>query len=126
MKNSITEKRSNPRAKKQEKARKKTAIDFCGVKLTALRREFIINYVTPGQPCFHNALQSAIKAGYKKATAESTIYIILQDPDIQKIIRTNEALAHQAIHESAMRALELKQQRAFLILLNTSRNGRLR
>jgi phage terminase small subunit len=92
---------------------KAAGIDFCGVKLTALRRAFIINYVTPGQPCFHNALQAALKAGYKEAVAKSNIYGILREPDIQKIIRTNENLLHQSIHESAMRALELKQRRAF-------------
>lgn len=99
--------------KKQEKARKNSGIDFCGVKLTALRRSFIINYVTPGQPCFHNAYQSAIKAGYKETAAKSTIYIILHDPDIQKIIKTNENLIHKKVHESSMRAIELKQHRAF-------------
>jgi hypothetical protein len=88
-------------------------IDFCGVKLTALRRALIVNYVTPGQPCFHNALQAALKAGYKQATAKSEIYSVLRDPNIQKIIRTNENLIHQAVHESAMKALELKQRRAF-------------
>jgi phage terminase small subunit len=107
-----------PVAKKQKKAEKpdvipEDGIDFCGVKLTALRRAFIINYVTPGQPCFHNALQSALKAGYKKMTATGEIYRIIRNPDIQKIIKTNENLIHQRIHESAMRALEIKQQRAF-------------
>jgi hypothetical protein len=90
-----------------------SGIDFCGVKLTALRRAFLIYYVTPGQSCFHNALQSALKAGYRKATAKSDIYGLLREPDIQKIIRTNESLIHQKVHESAMRAMELKQQRAF-------------
>ncbi|MDR1903944.1 MAG: terminase small subunit [Treponema sp.] len=100
------------------KGRKKSeendfAIDFCGVKLTALRRDFIVNYVTPGQPCFHNALQAALKAGYKEGVAKARIYDILRDPDIQKIIKKNESMAHRALHESAMRALELKQRRAF-------------
>jgi hypothetical protein len=90
-----------------------SGIDFCGVKLTALRRAFIIYYVTPGQLCFHNALQSALKAGYKEATAKSDIYGLIREPDIQKIIRANESLIHQKVHESAMRAIELKQRRAF-------------
>jgi hypothetical protein len=90
-----------------------SGIDFCGVKLTALRRAFIIYYVTPGQSCFHNALQSALKAGYKKSTAKSDVYGLLREPDIQKIIRTNENLIHQKVHESAMRAIDLKQRRAF-------------
>jgi phage terminase small subunit len=90
-----------------------SGIDFCGVKLTVLRRAFIIHYVTPGQPCFHNALQAALKAGYRKATAKSDVYGLLREPDIQKIIRANENLIHQKVHESAMRALELKQRRAF-------------
>jgi phage terminase small subunit len=96
--------------KKQEEIE---AIDLCGVKLTALRRDFLINYITPGQPCFHNALQAAIKAGYKEVVAKSNIYGILREPDIQKIIKKNESIAHQALHASAMRALELKQRRAF-------------
>jgi phage terminase small subunit len=90
-----------------------SGIDFCGVKLTALRRAFIINYVTPGQPCFHNALQAALKAGYKESVAKTEIYSVIREPDIQKIIKTNENLIHQKVHESAMRALELKQRRAF-------------
>jgi hypothetical protein len=88
-------------------------IDFCNVKLNALRRMFLINYVTPGQPCFHNALQAALKAGYKESVAKTAIYTILREPDIQKIIKKNESMAYQALHESAMRALEIKQQRAF-------------
>ncbi|MDR2072328.1 MAG: terminase small subunit [Spirochaetaceae bacterium] len=99
--------------RKTEKKSEITAIDFCGVKLTALRRNFIIHYVTPGQPCFHNALQSALKAGYRKTTAKTDIYEVLRHPDIQKIIQKNESMAFQALHASAMRALELKQQRAF-------------
>jgi hypothetical protein len=90
-----------------------SGIDFCGVKLTALRRAFLIYYVTPGQSRFHNALQSALKAGYRKATAKSDVYGLLREPDIQKIIRANENLIHQIVHESAMRAIELKQRRAF-------------
>jgi phage terminase small subunit len=88
-------------------------IDFCGVKLTALRRDFLINYILPGQPCFHNALRAALKAGYKETVAKTEIYNILKEPDIQKIIKKNESIAHQALHASAMRALELKQRRAF-------------
>jgi hypothetical protein len=107
-----------PVARKQKNTEKtdvlpEAGIDFCGVKLTMLRRAFIINYVTPGQPCFHNALQSALKAGYRKMTATGEIYRIIRDPDIQKIIKTNENLIHQRVHESAMRALEIKQHRAF-------------
>jgi hypothetical protein len=107
-----------PTAKQQKNTEKidvlpEEGIDFCGVKLTVLRRAFIVNYVTPGQPCFHNALQSAIKAGYTKMTATGEIYRIIRDPDIQTIIKTNENLIHQRVHESAMRALEIKQRRAF-------------
>jgi hypothetical protein len=92
---------------------KADGIDLCGVKLTALRQAFIINYVTPGQPCFHNALQSAIKAGYKESVAKVEIYKVIREPNIQKIIKANEHLIHQKVHESAMRAIELKQHRAF-------------
>jgi len=102
-----------------EKARKKQekkdviAIDLCGVKLTAMQCDFIVNYVTPGQPGFHNAYQAALKAGYAEAVAKSNIYGLLQNPDIQKIIRANERLIHNAVHSAALRALEAKQQRAF-------------
>jgi hypothetical protein len=102
--------------KKSQKITEKpvsTAIDFCDVKLTALKRGFIINYCTPGQPYFHNALQAALAAGYKKNTANSEIYRTLQDPNIQKIIQKNERMFHMALRDSAMRAIELKQRRAF-------------
>jgi hypothetical protein len=104
-------------AGKSQKTEKKQEsfgpVDFCGVKLTMKRRDFIIKYVTPGLPTFHNALRAAIEAGYRESTAKTDIYELLQHPDIQKIIKKNESLAHAAIHESAMRALELKQRRAF-------------
>jgi hypothetical protein len=108
----------SPAAAKPKKNQDKTVaavspVDFCGVKLTAKRRYFIIHYVTPGQPGFHNAMQAALNAGYKKTVAKSDIYTLLQDPDIQKIIKKNESMAYQALHASAMRALELKQRRAF-------------
>jgi aldehyde:ferredoxin oxidoreductase len=54
-----------------------------------------------------------LKAGYKTATAKTDIYDILKEPDIQKIIKKNESIAYQALHASAMRAIELKQRRAF-------------
>jgi len=88
-------------------------IDFCGVELTGKQRDFLKYYITPGQPCFHNALQSALKAGYKEKTAKTVIYVQLRGNDFQKIIKTNENLIHHRIHESAMRAIELKQHRAF-------------
>ena len=101
--------------KNQEKAAvvAVSAVDFCGVKLTAMRRDFIVHYVTPGQPAFHNAMQAALKAGYKETVAKSDIYTLLQDPNIQKIIKKNESMAHNAIHDAAMRALDIKQRRAF-------------
>ena len=99
--------------KKNQEKKAPAPIDFCGVKLTALRRAFLVNYVTPGQPCFHNAFQAALKAGYREAFAKSDIYNLLRAPDIQKIIKVNEGMAHRALHDSAMRALELKQRRAF-------------
>ena len=98
--------------KKQEKKTIAT-IDFCGVKLTGLQRDFIVYYITPGQPGFHNAYQAAIKAGYSETAAKSNIYILLQNPNVQKIVRANEQLIHNALHSAAMRALEIKQQRAF-------------
>jgi phage terminase small subunit len=73
-----------------------------------------------------------MEAGYKEATARTDIYELLQHPDIQKIIKKNESLAHAAIHNAAMRALELKQRRAFFDPLDyfeekditiTSKNG---
>jgi phage terminase small subunit len=99
--------------KTQKNADSSSPVDFCGVKLTAKRRDFIIHYVTPGIPSFHNAMQAALKAGYRGATVKAEIYRLLQTPDIQKIIKKNESMAHNAIHDAAMRALELKQRRAF-------------
>jgi phage terminase small subunit len=90
-----------------------SAIDLCGVKLTDMQLKFIINYLTPGQPYFHNAFQSALKAGYAKYYASSNIFAFLKREDIKKIIKANEHLVHDAINSAALRALELKQQRAF-------------
>jgi len=101
------------KSKKNQDKSTLPVIDFCGIKLTALRRDFIIHYCTPGQPCFHNAFQAALKAGFSETVAKSDIYGILRDPDIQRIIKTNEDMAHRAIHDAAMRAMELKQRRAF-------------
>jgi len=112
--------------KKLEKARKKdlsaieavddiinNGIDFCNVELTPRRRDFLIYYITPGQPLFHNALQAALKAGYSEATAKTKVYALLSEPDIQKIIKKNESLFYRKIHGSAVRAIEIKQHRAF-------------
>lgn len=89
------------------------AIDYCGIDLTPKMRDFLVYYIIPGQPFFHNALKSAIKAGYAEATAKAEIYRFLALPEIQKILRTNEALVHQDMHEAAKRAREIKKQRAF-------------
>jgi phage terminase small subunit len=102
--------------KMQKNADSTGPVDFCGVRLTPMRRDFIIKYVTPGLPTFHNALQAALEAGYKEASAKAGIYRLLRDPDIQNIIKQNERLSYQALHESALRALELKQRRAFFDL----------
>ena len=90
-----------------------SAVDFCGIKLSAKRYAFLTHYLTPDSPYFHNARQSAIKAGYAENTANVEIYRMLQEPGIQKIVQHNERLAHLALHESAKRAIEIKQQRAF-------------
>ena len=113
-------KAASKKAPVKEKARKKQEkeavlavdIDKCGIKLTALKYKFIVNYITPGQPCFHNALQSALKAGYSVSAAKANIYTLLQNPDIKRIIKANESLIYQKVHESAV-ALEIKQRRAF-------------
>jgi len=89
------------------------AVDFCGVKLNAKRHAFLTNYLTPGGRCFHNARQSAMEAGYAESTANVDAYRMLQEPDIQKVIQHNERLLHMALRESAKRAIELKQTRAF-------------
>jgi hypothetical protein len=113
----VPQKLLKPEANKSNKTEKNrdsfSPVDFCGVKLTAKRRDFIIKYITPGLPTFHNALRAALEAGYREATARTDIYELLQSPDIQKIIKKNESLARAAIHDAAMRALELKQHRAF-------------
>jgi phage terminase small subunit len=111
-----------PSPKNLEKPRKKeialdivpeAGIEFLDVKLTPLRRAFLVYYITPGQPCFQNALQSALKAGYAPSTAKVDIYVLLRDPEIQKIIRINENLIYQKLHSAAMKAIEVKQLRAF-------------
>jgi hypothetical protein len=98
-----------------EKTRKidTTIIDFCGVNLNAKLRLFLAHYLTPGSSCFHNAFQAALSAGYARSTANTDIYRILRVPDIKKIIQKNDDMFHIAIHESAMRAMEIKQHRAF-------------
>jgi len=88
-------------------------INFLDVELTPLCKMFLIYYLTPGQPYFQNALQAAIEAGYSPATAKTHIYEILQQPEIQKIVKVNENLIYQELHSSAMRALKAKQIRAF-------------
>ncbi len=111
--NSKPSRSSNTQKNAEKNALEVTAIDFCEVKLTVRKREFLINYCTPGQPNFHNALQSALSAGYSRQTATAEIYRILREPDIQKIIQKNEQLAHMSLREAAKRAIQLKQTRAF-------------
>ena len=130
-------KKKNPESKKKnqkppiklEKTRKKNennspnevkdvmikgnSIDFCEVKLNPRQRCFLIHYLTPGIPTYHNALQAAIKCGYSEDTAKVNIYRLLREPDIQKIIKANEVLAQQSLHEAAKKALEIKKLRAF-------------
>jgi hypothetical protein len=88
-------------------------IDFCGVSLTPLRYSFLWYYLTPGQSCFHNAYQSAVKAGFAESTARTDVYGILREPDIQKIIAANDKLVQLSLREAAKRAIEIKQSRAF-------------
>ena len=88
-------------------------IDFCGVDLLPRQRHFLTLYLTPGSPCFHNALQAALKAGYARDTASCNVYKLLREPVIQKILKTNEGIAQQDLSEAAKRAMELKKQRAF-------------
>ena len=54
-----------------------------------------------------------MEAGYAESTANVDAYRMLQEPDIQKVIQHNERLLHLALRESAKRAIELKQTRAF-------------
>ena len=89
-----------------------TELDFCGVELNARRYAFLVNYLTPGGECFHNALKSAMKAGYSEETAKARIYKIMREPDMQRIISANAALAFQSLHEAAKMAIEVKKQRA--------------
>jgi hypothetical protein len=88
-------------------------IDLCKVKLSAKRHDFLLNYLTPGSPCFHNALQAARKAGYSEETAKGTIYRLLREPEIQRIVAANEGLAQQSLREAAKKAIEIKKRRAF-------------
>jgi hypothetical protein len=89
-----------------------TEIDFCGVELSHRMHDFLTYYLTPGSPCFQNAKQAAIKAGYTESTAQSQIYRLLGNPDIQKILKKNEDLARHAFHEEAKELLRAKKRRA--------------
>jgi hypothetical protein len=88
-------------------------IDFCGVKLNAQRHAFLVYYLTPGSPYFHNGLQAALKAGYSEETAKTGTYKMLREPDMQKIVEANKKLAYQSLHEAAKMAMEIKKKRAF-------------
>jgi phage terminase small subunit len=111
-------------AKKLEKTRQKldnlpivetlpnVGIDFCDVKVKGRLHSFLLYYLTPGQNCFRNAKQAAIKAGYSESTASVNMYSILCKPEIQKIISANEKLAVASLREAAVRAIEIKKQRA--------------
>jgi len=88
-------------------------IDFCGITVKGRLHTFLLYYLTPGQYCFHNARQAAMKAGYSESTASAVIYGVLRKPEIQKIITANENLAAYSLHEAAKRAIEIKKQRAF-------------
>jgi hypothetical protein len=101
----------NPR-KTQEK-NDVTAIDLCGVKLTAMQHRFILAYVSPWTDTFHNAYKAAKIAGYSEAAAKSDIYGLLHNPNMQRIIRANERLIRDDVHDGAVQALKAKLQRAF-------------
>jgi len=88
-------------------------IDFCDVDLTPKQRDFLAYYLMPGQPCHFNAFKAAVNAGYAPSTAKGDIYRFLSRPEVQKILRMNEALEHQEKHENAKRAKEVKTLRAF-------------
>jgi phage terminase small subunit len=86
--------------------------DFPGLKLTQREKAFVVNYIHPGQPCFHNALQSALKAGYSASMASAAAVVILRRPDIQKIVQRYEAEAYKSLHEAAQRFMQEKIARA--------------
>jgi len=88
-------------------------IDFCGVELNDRQIKFLINFIIPGQPCFHNAYKSAIEAGYAETVARVDIHGFVHRSEIKQIIRRNEYLLHDMVHNSAMRAVQIKQERAF-------------
>jgi phage terminase small subunit len=88
------------------------AIDFCDYKIKGRLHTFLLYYLTPGQNCFHNARQAALKAGYSETTAGVDVYAILRKPEIQKIITANEDLGIISLREAAKRAIELTKQRA--------------
>jgi hypothetical protein len=82
----MTAKKPSPKSRKpeavtsrkmQKNADSTGPVDFCGVRLTPMRREFVVKYVTPGLPTFHNALRSALEAGYKGVSAKAGIYRLL-------------------------------------------------
>jgi len=86
--------------------------DYCGVDLPQKARIFLVHYLTPGSPCYYNAKQAAIKAGYAESTAIAHIYRLLRSPDIQKIIKANAERERQALREAAKKILQIKMQRA--------------
>jgi len=88
-------------------------IDFCNTIIKGRLHTFLLYYLTPGQNCFHNAKQAAIKAGYAESTAGVDVYAILKRPEIRKIISANENLAAYSLQEAAKRAIEIKKNRAF-------------
>jgi phage terminase small subunit len=88
-------------------------VDFCGIELTPLQYSFLLYYLTPGQPCFHNAYQAALKAGYSENSAKVKPYGLLRDSTIQKIVAANDKLTQLSLHEAAKLAIEIKKQRAF-------------
>jgi len=93
-------------------------IDFCDVELLPRMRDFLAYYLTPGQQYYHNALKAAKKAGYSPSTTTGGIYKFLTRPEVQKIIKVNEALENQRKHEDAKLAREIKRERAFFDVIN--------
>jgi len=88
-------------------------IDLCNLTAKPRRLTFITYYLTPGQPCYHNGYRSAIKAGYAESTASVKTYEMLHDPEIARVIKANDKITQMAIHEAALRAIEIKKKRAF-------------
>ena len=82
-------------------------------KLTDKQKLFVVWYTYPGRT-YHNAYQSALKAGYKKNSAVNINIIMKRNPNVMACIKKFDAIYvkesledfyHKALHNKIARAL---------------------